>query len=214
MVDDNEPQDNSQQGAASANINLEQDLDTQVANLKEEVSGALSSAKLNEMAGLPSNLEQALFYLWMTWADFHLSITWPLFDRINPPILHLPKEFEDGRVENVFTIVDSGSTLSTSRGSEVFDSSSGLSKYYETIDKMINILLDKLKQGGVGVEDEVRVAFRGFDLGCRKAFESILNLEENVLVVNYDPGAWGDLYMKNILEMVERGYGMPKSSQR
>jgi hypothetical protein len=199
------------EGGSNPMSHKEDDLQTQVANLREEVSVAMYSPTLDELGGEPLDIERALFYLWMTWADFHLTITWPVVKRLEPPILHLPKELEDGQVENVFTIVDSGSMLSTSRGEDAFVASSGLSKYYNTIDKMIRLLLDKLKEGGVGTEDEVRVAFRGFDLGCRKAFEAILNLEENVLVVNYDPGRWGDLYMKNILEMVERGYGMPKT---
>ena len=160
--------------------------------------------------------EVAMHYLWMLWADFHLSVTWPIIAPIDPPEIIMPSIREDdGKTENVYPILDLGYKLSTSRGGEGVYQGYALNRYYNTIDKMITMLLERIKSSGeLSAEDEIRVAFEGFILGQRKGFESILNLEENVLVVNFDPGDWGERYMKNVLEMVERGYGMPKAAPR
>lgn len=189
------------------------ELQQEISNLKDEVESVSAEISVSSL-GDSIDLEEMLFYLWKSWADFSLTVTFPSLPEISPPQKHLPRKHSDGTLENVLVIHDYGPKLSTSRGEEAFSPKTSFYKFYNTIDKMVNILLEKLKNEGIAAEEEVRVAFSGFELGCRKAFESVLNLEENVLVVNYDPGKWGDLYMKNVLAMVERGYGMPKSSPR
>lgn len=182
--------------------------------LKSEIENIKNNIAAHNLE-TPLDPSDVLYYLWMTWADFHLSVTWPMIEPIHPPIVHEPKLHEDGSPELVYPIMDVGYRLSTSRAAEGLDHGYCLQKYYNTIDKMILLLLQRLKTGGHTPEEEVRVAFAGFELGQRKAFESILNLEnENIIVVNYDPGEWGERYMKNILTLVEHGYGLPKSSPR
>jgi hypothetical protein len=155
-----------------------------------------------------------LDYLWMIWADFSLSILSPIIAPISPPIIIPPLVNEDGNVEKVFCINDEGYRLSTSRGAEAFSLGHSMWKFFNTIEKIIKLLVERLKTGGVEKGTEVRIAFFGYELGQRKAFESVLNLEENVVVSNYEPGSWGDNYMKTVLEMAERGYGLPPASPR
>lgn len=175
-----------------------------------EISDSTRSAQTVSETDMLEYLE----YLWMLWADFSISIISPLIDPISPPIVIPPLVNEEGRKERVFCISDEGFRLTTSRGEEAFTLGQSMFKYFNTIEKMIKLLVERLQTGGIDKETEVRVAFFGFELGQRKAFESILNLEENVVVSNYDPGEWGDRYMKNILELAERGYGLPPSSPR
>lgn len=82
------------------------------------------------------------------------------------------------------------------------------------IEKMIHILVERLKSGGVSPEDEVQVAFGGHELAQRKAFESVINLSYNVVVTNFDPGAWGEKYLKNVKQISKSGYGYPKEAPR
>ena len=44
-----------------------------------------------------------------------------------------------------------------------------------TIEKMIFLLIERLKSGGISEETEVQVAFGGHELAQRKGFESIIN---------------------------------------
>ena len=81
---------------------------------------------------------------------------------------------------------------------------------------MVAILVERINADAANLEPdaEIRVAFYGHELAQRKAFESILNLQENVVVTNFDPGEWGERYMNTVLTMVEQGYGTPNASPR
>lgn len=206
-------------------LNQQASLLKQAEQIKQDVQNATNEAQdlnINVTGGeahasqilADTDLLAYLEYLWMIWADFSISITSPLIEPISPPIVIPPLVNEEGKKERVFCINDEGFRLSTSRGEEAYSLGQSMFKYFNTIEKMIKLLVERLKTGGIDKETEVRVAFFGFELGQRKAFESILNLEENVVVTNYDPGEWGDRYMKNILELAERGYGLPPSSPR
>lgn len=156
-----------------------------------------------------------LDYMWRIWADFQLTIIEPLIDVIMPPAMIEPATNPDtGQKENVFKIVDEGFRLTMSRGGEAYTLGQSMYKYFNTVEKIIALLVQRLNTGGVHKETEVRVAFYGYELGQRKAFESILNLQENVVVVNYDADEWGERFMKMVLELAERGYGMPPESPR
>ena len=87
-------------------------------------------------------------------------------------------------------------------------------KLYYTIEKMIFLLVERLKTGGVAAETEVQVAFGGHELAQRKGFESIINLSYNVVVTNFDPGVWGDHYLKMAKRLADKGYGYPSEAPR
>ncbi len=83
-----------------------------------------------------------------------------------------------------------------------------------TIEKMIFLLVERLKSSGIGENTEVQVSFAGHELCQRKAFESIINLSYNIIVTNFDPGVWGEKYLETVKKMAEKGYGYPPEAPR
>jgi hypothetical protein len=164
----------------------------------------------------PILLAQRVNLLCWSWsADFHLYVTLPSFAIINPPKVILPAQISGSdELEFVYPIHDYGYKISTSKGEDMFDSGMSMCKLYFTIEKMVTLLLDKLKSGGTTAEQEVQVAFGGHILAQRKAFESIINLTYNVVVTNFDPGVWGEHYLQNVKVMSDKGYGYPAESPR
>lgn len=179
-------------------------------------------AEIREISGSVNNLTNMdktdildyIYYLWMIWADFQLYIIEPVIEIIEPPITIPPETLESGELENVFNIKDEGFRLITSRGNEGLALGHSLRKFYNTIEKMIALLVGRLHTGGTTHEKEVRVAFYGHELGQRKAFESILNLEFNVVVTNFDAGEWADRLMNTVLTLADRGFGLPPAAPR
>jgi hypothetical protein len=87
-------------------------------------------------------------------------------------------------------------------------------KLYYTIEKMIFLLTERLKTGGISVETEVQIAFGGHELAQRKTFESVINLPYNVVVTNFDPGVWGEKYLQTVKRLADKGYGYPPEAPR
>ena len=87
-------------------------------------------------------------------------------------------------------------------------------KLYYTIEKMIFLLIERLKEGGIDKDTEVEVAFDGHELAQRKCFDSIINLSYNVVVTNFDPGTWGERYLAATKRLADLGYGYPPESPR
>ncbi len=191
------------------NENIKEDLE----NLRQEVQTVEGAANtLNDMDEY--DISDYVYYLWMIWGDFQLYIIDPLIEPISPSIIIPPSQVKNDEYENVFDIHDEGFRLSCSRGYEGIALGHSLLKFYNTIEKMVALLVERIRTGGIDDETEVKVAFYGHELGQRKAFESILNLEQNVIVTNFDPGEWGDRFMKTVLTLVEKGYGPPQGSPR
>lgn len=184
----------------------------QLKQLQDDLSDFIEDER-RDVLNLDTYIE-TLYYLWILWADFHLYIVSPYIEPIHPPLIIEPQFVEEhGEYEHVYAIHDAGYLLSTSRQQDIVLGLRSMNKFFNTIEKMIRILVERLKTGGFD-EQEVQVSFRGHELGQRKAFESILNLTENVVVTNFEPGEWGERFLKNIEEMAKRGYGLPKSSPR
>lgn len=168
----------------------------------------------NEANSFVAQIEK-VYQLWWRWADFHIFIITPTFDMIDPPLI-IPPELIPGSAEFefVYPIHDHGYKLSTSKGDEIFSAGLSMCKLYYTIEKMIFILVERLKAAGISVETEVQVAFDGHELAQRKTFESIINLNYNVVVTNFDPGAWGEKYLQIAKGIADLGYGYPAESPR
>lgn len=163
----------------------------------------------------PLTIVERVYQIWWHWADFHLYITTPHIDKITPPIILMPENIAGTNdLEFVYAIHDHGSKLSTSKSDDMISAGMSMCKLYFTIEKMINILVERLKSGGVSSETEVQVAFAGHELAQRKAFESIINLSYNVVVTNFDPGAWGEQYLQNVKKIADKGYGYPTEAPR
>ncbi|STX30046.1 virulence protein [Legionella beliardensis] len=162
----------------------------------------------------PIVLIERIYQLWWHWADFELFVINPTIDPISPPLIINPEPLGNGEYEFVYPIIDRGNRLSTSKAQDMFTAGMSMCKLYFTIEKMIYLLIERLKSGGVSSETEVQVAFGGHEKAQRKAFESIINLNYNVVVTNFDPGAWGERYLKVIKTIADKGYGYPPESPR
>lgn len=163
----------------------------------------------------PIAIVERVYQLWWRWADFHLYVTSPYIDSIDPPVIIAPTQLPNSdEYEFVYPILDCGYRLSTSKGEDMFSAGLSMCKLYFTIEKMISILTERLKSGGISPQDEVQVSFGGHELAQRKAFESIINLSYNVVVSNFDPGAWGEQYLRNLKIIAEKGYGYPAETPR
>ncbi len=163
----------------------------------------------------PVSLLEKVYQLWGHWADFHLFIVSPTIDIISPPLI-IPAEIipDTDELEFVYTIHDHGYKLSTSKAEDMYSAGMSMCKMYYTIEKMIFLLIERLKSGGVSTETEVQIAFGGYELAQRKAFESIINLNYNVVVTNFDPGVWGERYLQTVKRLADKGYGYPSESPR
>lgn len=162
----------------------------------------------------PVALVERVYQIWWHWADFHLFIISPTIPKVFPPVIIKPEVIPGTQeLEFVYDIHDSGSKLSTSKGEEMMKAGMSMYKLYMTIEKMIYILVERLKSGGVSTDAEVQVAFGGHLLPQRKAFESIINLAYNVVVTNFDPGAWGERYLQIVKQNADK-FGYPPEAPR
>ncbi|AAU26621.1 TPA: virulence factor [Legionella pneumophila] len=163
----------------------------------------------------PLAIVERVYLIWWHWADFHLHVISPHIDTITPAIVIEPELIPGSNDhEFVYSIHDSGSKLSTSKSQDMFSAGMSMCKLFYTIEKMVYILVERLKSGGVSMEAEVQIAFAGHEIAQRKAFESIINLPYNVVVTNFDPGIWGEKYLQNVKRLADKGYGYPPESPR
>ncbi|MDP3704909.1 MAG: virulence factor [Legionellaceae bacterium] len=162
---------------------------------------------LNQIAGV--------YQIWWNWAHFELSIISPHVDPISPCVLIMPEPISTtGELEFVYPICDYGNALSTSKGTEMYSVGMSMCRLFYTIEKMIFILVERLKEGGISTETEIQISFDGHQLAQRKAFESVINLSYNVVVTNFDPGAWGERYLEIVKRLADKGYGYPSEAPR
>lgn len=163
----------------------------------------------------PVSLVERVYQIWWHWADFQMYIINPSIELITPPLIIQP-DFLPGldQKEFVYPIHDFGHKLTTSKALDMYTAGMSMCRLYYTIEKMIFLLVERLKSGGIDEQTEVQIAFGGHELAQRKAFESIINLQYNVVVSNFDPGTWGERYLQNVKRIADRGYGYPSESPR
>ncbi|MFI4962291.1 MAG: virulence factor [Legionellales bacterium] len=163
----------------------------------------------------PITLVERVYQIWWHWADFHLYIISPSIKLINPPVVIQPELLPNStEYEFVYAIHDFGSKLSASKSEDMLSAGMSMCKLYFTIEKMIFLLVERLKAGGIATDTEVQVAFGGHQLAQRKSFESIINLNYNVVVTNFDPGLWGERYLQTVKRLADKGYGYPSEAPR
>jgi hypothetical protein len=157
---------------------------------------------------------EMIYHIWWRWADFHLYVTTPILKPAPRQIL-LPELIDDtDEYEFVYPIADYGDRFSTSKGSEMFSAGLSMWKLYCTIEKIIFILMERIKATGTKPETDIQVALAGHELAQRKAFEVIINLNYNVVISNFDPGRWGERYLAMVKRLADKGYGYPQSAPR
>jgi hypothetical protein len=147
------------------------------------------------------------------WGEFAILVIYPILPSNPKPKLLLPEDIGDGETEFVYPIYDQGNTLATSKAQDIYCNNS-LCKENYTIEKMIDILYERIKQQKLEEGRSVEILFYGLEELQRKAFESLINLEFNVVVNNFEPGEWGDNYLEMIRKLEEQGYGYPAKSPR
>lgn len=163
----------------------------------------------------PISLIEKVYQLWWHWADFHIFVISPTIDIISPPLIIEPQPIANSdELEFVYSILDEGYKLSTSKGEDMYVAGMSMCKLHYTIEKMIFLLVERLKAGGIATDMEVQVAFGGHELAQRKAFESIINLSYNVVVTNFEPGLWGERYLQTVKRLADKGYGYPPEAPR
>lgn len=172
-------------------------------------------AILNESESDPRVIMAQVYQLWWRWADFEILVIDPGLEVFSPSHLLEPQELPDSKEkEFVYPIRDFGYKLTTSKGEDLFKAGTSNCKLFYTIEKMIYLLVERLNAGGVSEETEVQVAFAGHELAQRKGFESIINLVRNIVVVNFEPGSWGERYLQTVKRMAAQGYGYPSRAPR
>lgn len=182
---------------------------------EDEFKQLMQSQREILMEDDPVALIEKIYLLWKHWADFQLFVISPVISKISPPLIIPPEKLEGSDdLEFVYPIQDHGYKLSTSKGEEMFSAGASMCKLFYTIEKMIFLLVERLKTGGISAETEVQVAFGGHEIAQRKAFESIINLSYNVVVTNFDPGAWGERYLQIVKRLADKGYGYPSEAPR
>lgn len=161
---------------------------------------------LNRVAGV--------YQIWWNWAHFELSIITPSIEPFDACVIIPPEALTDAETEFVYPISDYGNRLATSKAAEMYSVGTSMCKLYYTIEKMIYILIERIKTGDPSSETEIQIAFDGHQLAQRKAFESVINLSQNVVVTNFDPGSWGERYLDVVKRLAEKGYGYPPEAPR
>lgn len=159
-------------------------------------------------------LAHVVYQLWQRWANFELTVLTPDLPTYDPPHILKPEPLPSGGVEFVYTIHDYGNKFTTSKQEELFSAGLSMCKLHYTIEKIISLLIARLKSGGIDEETEVQVAFAGHESAQRKGFESVINLKENVIVANFEPGEWGERYLNIVKSWAERGFGYPSVAPR
>lgn len=180
------------------------DLDT---NPRDVFETEMDTEFLRKMAGANQ--------MWLNWAHFELSFISPQIDEAFPPTMIAPEDVgSSDEKEFVYPICDYGNKLSTSKATDMYSVGMSMCKLFYTIEKMIFILIERLKEIGTDTETEVQISFDGHLLAQRKAFESVINLNYNVVVVNFDPGVWGEHYLAIVKRLADKGYGYPSETPR
>jgi hypothetical protein len=191
----------------SSELNLEESFVQMAEDAREQI--------MQDNFDDPVLLVERVYQIWWHWSEFELYIINPTIDVISPPLLIIPEKVEGSDdYEYVYTIHDHGHKLTTSKSEDMYTAGMSMCKLFYTIEKMIFLLVERLKSGGVDSTIEVQIAFGGHEIAQRKAFESVINLNYNVVVTNFDPGVWGERYLENVKRIADKGYGYPSETPR
>lgn len=187
-----------------------------MAEAPEDLAKLAENARQNtDIDNDPVTMIERVYQLWWAWADFELFIITPTISAIIPPHVILPELIShSNEYEFVYPIHDHGYKLSTSKAQDMYTAGMSMCKLFYTIEKMIYLLIERMKTGGIDTETEVQIAFGGHEIAQRKAFESVINLSYNVVVTNFDPGPWGERYLQTLKRLADKGYGYPAESPR
>ena len=162
---------------------------------------------------------EGMYYLKQSLAYLEIKIEDSFFQLTEIPVVYKPESLVDAseQLEFVYPIYDYGDRLLASKGSEDLFAGQSMIKMFYTIEKMISILYQKIKdkeEESGETRSEIKIYLDGFELCLRKAFEVIINLPENWIVMNYDPGEWGNRYLEILQKLFDKGYAYPPPAPR
>lgn len=148
-------------------------------------------------------------YVWGLWADFSVYLVDPGIHAQFPPKWIEP---EKGSYKQAF--LDYGNELKVSRGEDLALGIRTYGKLMNTIETMIELIIQRAAEAlgaeddgsGAAMDEEIQIAFNGFEILQRKAFRVSIESEHNVLVTNFDPGEWGERQLRCFNELVNKGY--------
>lgn len=159
---------------------------------------------------------KALEYLKLAKAYIEIRIEESRFQLRDEPIIIAPAPIEgdESYLEFVYPIHDYGDRLIACKQSDHEFSHQTMSKMYYTIEKMIFIWYEKVKALGGGDDQETLVYLDGHKYCMRKAFETIINIPDNWIVMNFDPEAWGHQYLETLNRLRKKNFDFPSSAPR
>lgn len=173
-----------------------------------------TQTKNNELEAI-----KGLEYLKQSLAFIEIRVPQDILSFSEKPVIHQPQALlEDSKqFEFVYSILDYGNCLMTSKVMEHLFSGQSMLKMYYTIDKMVSILHQKIKNKEDETGEtfpEISVELWGYELCLRKAFEVIINLPDNWIITNYEPGDWGNHYLDILQKLAEKGFPYPPPAPR
>lgn len=120
---------------------------------------------------------------------------------------------DESLLEYVYPIYDFGDRLLASKQSDSELNQTSMIKMYYTIEKMVMLWSEKIK--AIDVESgELFFYLEGHTYCLRKAFEVIINLPDNWLIMNFDPGEWGNNYLATLQRLRKKDFAYPPPAPR
>lgn len=160
------------------------------------------------------SLAEGMSYLKNAWAYIEIRVESAPLQLQETPVVIAPQHLIEDKTqfEFVYPIYDFGDRLIAIKD---FNTGQSMLKMSYTIEKMVAIWSDKMKEKSVDAGgSELEVYLDGHLFCLRKAFEVIINLTENWMVMNFDPGDWGHKYLDLLQKLYEKGYPYPSSAPR
>ena len=86
-----------------------------------------------------------------------------------------------------------------------------------TIEKMVALMSNRIAAATANLENppaEWIFALDGHEYCKRKIFEVIINHPDNWLIINYDPGQWGTVYLNSLKLLNQKNFDYPPNAPR
>ncbi|KTD02359.1 virulence protein [Legionella geestiana] len=165
-----------------------------------------------------TNPEEDARQLEWRWASFALEVPQLALPPETPPVIVQPEQLTADAYEFVYPIRRSvsesgGMLLETSKGADMFHVGMSMCRLFMTIEKMFSHVIESLEAQNIAPDEEVQVILYGDERAKRKGFEVLINCSRN-LISDFDPGAWGSLYLQLVKTHAAMGKGYPPESPR
>lgn len=165
-----------------------------------------------------TNPEEDARQLEWRWASFALEVPQLVLPPGTPPVIIQSEQLTADAFEFVYPIrlsrsQSGGLLLETSKGSDMFHIGMSMCRLYMTIEKMFSHVIESLEAQNIAPEEEVQVILHGDERAKRKGFEVLINCSRN-LISDFDPGAWGSMYLQLVKTHAAMGKGYPPESPR